>query len=175
MMVSLLPFLAASIMQLNPGLTFWTIVTFIVVLVVLRLTAWKPIVSMLDEREKTIRDAIEGAKRERLEAEKLLAEQKDAIANARREAAELIRKNQADVELAREAALVKAKEEADLLLQNARKAITEERAKAVAEIRSTAVELAIAAAGKLLETNLDEAKQRKLAEDFLQKLPAQRA
>lgn len=160
-------------MQLNPGLTFWTIVTFVVVLVVLRLTAWKPILSMLDEREKTIREAIDGAKRERLEAERLLEEQKEAIANARREAAELIRKNQAEVEAAREAALAKAQEDAAKLLEQAQRSIEEERAKAVAELRANAVDLAIAAAGKLIETNLDDTKQRQLAEDFLQKLPQQ--
>lgn len=173
MMASTLPLVAASIMQLNPGLTFWTIVTFLVVMVVLRLTAWKPILSMLDEREKNIREAIDGAKRERLEAEKLLAEQKEATEKARREVAELIRKNQAEVEAAREAALAKAKEDAEKLLAQAQRTIGEERAQAVAELRSTAVDLAIAAAGKLLETNLDEAKQRQLAEDFLQKLPQQ--
>ncbi len=163
----------ASILTVHPGLTFWTIVTFIVSLVVLRVTAWKPIVAMLDLREKTISESIEGAKRERLEAERLLAEQKTAIADARREAAELIRKNQADVEVARQNALAQAKADADALLVQARRSIDEERAKAVAEIRLAAVDLAIAAAGKLLEVNLDEQKQRKLAEDFLQKIPAQ--
>lgn len=161
----------ASIMDLNPGLTFWTIVTFIVVAIVLRLTAWKPIISMLDEREKTIRDAIEGAKRERLEAEKLLAEQKTAVADARREAAELVRKNQADVEAARQVALAQAKKDADDLLAQARRTIADERNRAVAEIRTTAVDLAITAAGRLLEVNLDEQRQRELAEDFLRKLP----
>lgn len=158
-------------MQLNPGMTFWTIVTFVVVLVVLRLTAWKPILSMIEERERTIGDALESAKKEREEAERLLAEQKDAIANARREAAELIRKNQADVEAAREAALERAKADAEKLLADAQRSIAAERAKAVSEIRGMAVDLAIQAAGKLIEENLDEAKQRELAEDFLQKLP----
>src|SRR5690606_38602785 len=166
-----LPVLAASIMQLNPGLTFWTIVTFVVVLIVLRLTAWKPILSMIDERERTIREALDSAKKEREEAERLLAEQKDAIANARREAAELIRKNHADVDAAREAALQKAREDAEKLLADAQRTIAEERAQAVAEIRTVAVDLAIQAAGKFLEPNLDEEKQRKLAEDFLQKIP----
>lgn len=164
---------AASIMDVHPGLTFWTIVTFIVVAFILKKTAWKPIVAMLDERERTIREAIEGAKREREEAAKLLAEQKTAIAEARREAAELIRKNQAEVEAARQEALAQAKKEAEALLANARRTIEEERARAIADIRSHAVELAILAAGKLLETNLDDAKQRQLAEDFLRKLPSQ--
>lgn len=169
------PVLAASLMDVNPGLTFWTIVTFLVVLVILRLTAWKPIVAMLEERERTISEAIEGAKRERLEAERLLAEQKEAITKARQEAAELIRKNQAEVEAARQTALAKAKEEADELLESARRSIEEERAKAIAEIRTTAVDLALAAAGKLIEANLDDAKQRKLAEDFLEKMPRTQA
>lgn len=163
----------ASIMDIHPGLTFWTIVTFIVVMLVLRLTAWKPIISMLDERERTIREAIEGAKRERMEAEKLLAEQKTAIADARREAAELVRKNQAEVEVARQNALAQAKKDAEALLVNARRTIDEERAKAIAEIKNTAVDLALVAAGKLIEANLDESKQRALAEDFVKKIPAQ--
>ncbi|AKU92924.1 F0F1 ATP synthase subunit B [Vulgatibacter incomptus] len=163
----------ASILTVHPGLTFWTIVTFVVSAVVLRFTAWKPIVSMLQEREKTIHEAIEGAKRERLEAERLLAEQKTAITDARREAAELVRKNQAEVEVARQNALAQAKKDADALLEQARRAIAEERSKAVSELRFAAVDLAIAAAGKLLEVNLDEQKQRKLAEEFLQKIPTQ--
>lgn len=163
----------ASIMDIHPGLTFWTIVTFIIVALILRATAWKPIVAMLDERERTIREAIEGAKREREEAERLLAEQKSAIADARREAAELVRKNQAEVEAARQAALAQAKKDADAMLANARRTIDEERAKAVADIKANAVDLAIVAAGRLLEANLDDQKQRQLAEDFLRKLPAQ--
>ena len=163
----------ASIMDIHPGLTFWTIVTFILVAIILRFTAWKPIIAMLDERERTIRDAIDGAKREREEAEKLLAEQKTAIADARREAAELVRKNQAEVEVARQNALAQAKREAEALLANARKTIEDERVKAIAEIRANTVDLALVAAGRLIEANLDEPKQRKLAEDFLQKLPQQ--
>ena len=175
--MSILPVIAAaageraSIMDIHPGLTFWTLVTFLVVAFVLKKAAWKPIVGMLDERERTIRETIETARRERVEAERLLAEQKDAIAEARREAAELIRKNQAEVETARQAAIAKAKKDAEDLLAAARKTILDERAKAVAEVRGVAVDLALATAGKLLEANLDDAKQRQLAEEFLKGLP----
>lgn len=170
----LAPLLAAGgggILSVHPGLTFWTIVTFIVVALVLKKVAWGPIVSMLDERERTIRDTIESAKRERAEAEKLLAEQKSAIDAARKEAGELVRRNQAEVEAARQQALAQAKKDADAQLDAARKAIAEEKNKAIAEVRTMAVELALAAAGKLLEANLDDKKQRDLAEDFLKKMP----
>ena len=67
--------LAASLLEVRPGLIFWTIVTFILALVVLRWKAWGPILSLVEEREKQITGAIESAKKERAEAEKLLAEQ----------------------------------------------------------------------------------------------------
>ena len=175
----LLPMIAAaeghkaSIMDIHPGLTFWTLVTFVVVALVLRKFAWKPILSTLDERERTIRETIEAAKKERTEAERLLSEQKTAIAEARREAADLIRKNQAEVEVARQQALATAKKDADNLLAQARKQIEDEKNKALAEVRGLAVDLAVSAAGKLLEANLDDKKQRDLAEDFLKKLPKQ--
>src|SRR6478752_1309657 len=90
--------LASGLTEIRPGLIFWTLVTFILVALVLRSRAWGPILSLVEEREKQISSAVESAKRERAEAEKLLAEQKSAIAEARREAGELMRKNQEDVE-----------------------------------------------------------------------------
>ncbi len=85
---ALTPVLAAgTITDLNPGLTLWTGITFLVLLVVLGKFAWGPIVAMLAERERTIKDAIESAKKERQEAERLLSDQKQALAKAQRDAA----------------------------------------------------------------------------------------
>ena len=77
---------ASSFVEVRPGLIFWTIVTFVLVLLVLRAKAWGPILSLVEEREKQISSSIESAKRERAEAEKLLDEAKKAIAAARRSA-----------------------------------------------------------------------------------------
>jgi F-type H+-transporting ATPase subunit b len=164
---------AASFMDIRPGLIFWTIVTFIIVAIVLRLTAWKPILELVTEREKLIENAIESAKRERAEAEKLLAEQKKAIAEARREAAEMMRKNQADMERFRDELMAKSRREAEQLKNEAARAIQEERAKAVAEVKALSVDLAIDIAAKLLGEQLDGQKQRKLAEQFIEQLPKQ--
>ena len=76
------PVLAAGIMELNPGLTLWTAITFLVLIVVLGKFAWGPIVKMLDERERTIREAIDQAKKERAEAERMLVEQKASLAGS---------------------------------------------------------------------------------------------
>ena len=95
------PVLAAGIMDLNPGLTLWTAITFILLIFVLGKYAFGPIVKMLDERERTIRDSIDEAKRERAEAEKLLAQQKDALLKAQREAVEIAKRNAQEMEVYR--------------------------------------------------------------------------
>lgn len=168
-------FAAGGIADINPGLTLWTGITFIVLLVVLRKFAWGPIVGMLDERERTIRDAIEQAKKERLEAERLLADQKESLARAQREAAELAKRSQADIEALRAELTERARKEADDLVAAARKQIEEEKAKAMGEIRAMAADLAVEGAKRLIQINLDDQKQRTLVEEYLAQLPTDRA
>jgi F-type H+-transporting ATPase subunit b len=163
--------LAADFLQVRPGLIFWTLITFVLVLVVLRWKAWGPILSLVEEREKQIASAIESAKRERAEAEKLLADQKTAIAEARRDAAEMMRKNQQEVEKYREELMAKSRKEAEEFKAQARREIEDQKAKAIAEVRGLAVDLAIEAAGKLISERMDDAKHRALAEQFVKGLP----
>ncbi len=174
--LTLTPVLAAGgITTINPGLTLWTGITFLVLLVVLAKFAWGPIVAMLAERERTIREAIEAAKKERAEAERLMAEQKDALLRAQREAAEIAKRNQAEVEALRAELTAKARKEADDLVASARVQIEEETRKAVAELKAQAVDLAIDAAGRLVKANLDDKAQRKLVEEYIEQLRPDRA
>ena len=169
------PVLAAGIADINPGLTLWAAITFLLLLVVLSKVAWGPIVKMLDEREKTIHEAIESAKKERAEAERMMAEQKEALAKATREAAELAKRNQVEVENLRQELTAKARKEAEELVATARKQIVEEKSKAAAELKGMVADLAIEAAAKLVKASLDEKAQRQLVEDYLKQLPAGRA
>jgi F-type H+-transporting ATPase subunit b len=176
MSLALSPVLAAgSITDLNPGLTIWTAITFALLLVVLSRYAWGPIVKMLNERERTIRDAIESAKRERAEAERLLAAQKESLAKAQGEAAELARRNQQQVEVLRQELTAKARKEAEELVADARRQIAEELSRARAELKAQVVDLAIDAAGRLVKANLDDTAQRALVEEYIAQLPANRA
>jgi F-type H+-transporting ATPase subunit b len=174
--VTISPVLAAgALTDINPGLTLWTAITFLVLVVVLSKFAWGPIVKMLAERETTIRDALEQAKKERAEAEKLLTEQKATFAQAQREAAELAKKNQLEVETLRQELTAKAKKEADDLVASARRQIVEEKSKAIAEVKSYVADLAIEAAAKLVKASLDEKAQRQLVTDYIEQLPKGRA
>ena len=142
------PVLAAGIMDLNPGLSLWTAITFLVLIGVLWKFAFGPITRMLAERETTIRDAIDSARKEREEAEKMLAQQKEGLIKAQRDAAELAKRNQQEMENFRTQLTAQARKEADDLVATARKAIGEERRLAVAQLRAEVADLAVAAASR---------------------------
>jgi len=156
-----------SLLQAEPGLAFWTLVTFLVVAAVLAWKVWGPLTKMIDERERSIRESVEQAAREREAAEKLVAQQQAAVQEARREAGELLRRSQADVEKARDEAMARARHEAEELLAKARAQIEEEKTRAIAELRDAAIDLAMGAAGKLLSRSMDDAAHRSLAEEFV--------
>jgi F-type H+-transporting ATPase subunit b len=162
---------AAGLTDVNFALSFWTALTFLILIVVLGKFAWGPILQMLETREKTIADAIESAKRERLAAEAASAEMKAALEKARAESAEMIRRNQQEVAAAKQELMALAKKESDELLLAARKSINEEKRQALAELRAQTVDLAIEAASRLVQMNMDESKQKQLVEEYLSQLP----
>ena len=163
--------LAAGITDINVALSVWTAVTFAILILVLGKFAWGPILQMMETREKTIADAIESAKKERAAAEAASAEMRAALEKARDESAELIRKNQQEVAAAKTELMAAAKKESDDLLAAARKTIQEEKRQAIAELRAQTVDMAIEAANRLVQMNMDEKKQKQLVEEYLSQLP----
>ena len=163
--------LAASLTDVNFALSFWTFVTFALLIVVLGKFAWGPILQMIEAREKTISEAIESAKRERAAAEAASSEMKAALEKVREESAQLLRKNQQEVDAAKADLMAAARKESDDLLAAARKTIGEEKRQAMVELRAQAVDIAIEAAGRLLQMNMDEKKQKQLVEEYLSQLP----
>ena len=162
---------AAGFTDVNFALSFWTFVTFLLLIVVLGKFAWGPILQMIETREKTIADAIESAKLERAEAEKARADMLAALERAREESAQLVRRNQQEVAAAKGELMAAAKKESEELLVQARKTISEEKRQALAELRAQAVDIAIEAAKRLVQMNMDEKKQKQLVEEYLSQLP----
>jgi F-type H+-transporting ATPase subunit b len=163
--------LAAGITDINVALSVWTAVTFGILIIVLGKFAWGPILQMIETREKTIAEAIESAKRERAAAEAAAGEMRAALEQARVAAAELVRKNQQEVAAAKAELMAAAKKESEDLLQAARRTIAEEKRQAIAELRAQTVDLAIEAAGKLVQNSMDKQKQKQLVEEYLSQLP----
>ena len=77
-------------LNIEPGLLIWTIVTFVCLLIVLRVVAWKPLLAALEQRETTIRNALDEAQQAREEAQRLMAENQRILADANRESARIL-------------------------------------------------------------------------------------
>jgi F-type H+-transporting ATPase subunit b len=160
----------ASPFEVNFGLFFWTWIVFIALFVVLRRFAWPPILRSVEERERRIQKQLEDAAQANAQAQKLLEEHRAAMTQARGEAQDLIAKAKTVAQKEREVLIVKAHEEQEQMLERARREITAEKEKAVLALRREAVELSIAAASKLVESNLDSDANRRLVTDYLASL-----
>ena len=156
----------------NVGLAIWTIVTFVIVLLVLRRFAWKPILASMEAREAGIRRLIDDAEAAREEADRLLEEYNRRLAEARAEGQKLVAEAKEAGERVRAETLDRARAEAEAIVARAGAEIDLERRKALAEIRERAVDLAIGAAERVLEESLNEERHRRVAEDYLKELEA---
>ena len=156
-----------GLMSLQLNLMFWTLGIFIILYVLLRKFAFGPITAAVEAREKALEDAIEGAKRDRDAAAKLLAEHQARIEAARGEAQKLIADGRAVAEKMRGDLLEQTRKEQQDMLARARNEIEREKERAIAQLRREAVDLALAGAGKVIEQNLESEKNRQLVERYL--------
>lgn len=150
------------------GLILWTLITFALLLVILRLFAWKPLLAVIEERERVVRDSLESSRRAREEAESALEENRKILTEARRAAAEVVQRGEKDAEQVREELLQKARAEGEEILRHGREEMEREKRAAVREIRGVAADLALAAAEKLVEERMDDPVQRRLVERYLE-------
>ena len=159
-----------NVFQLTSNVMFWTLIIFGVLLVVLLKFAFPPILGYANAREKRIQDALDEAKRQREETERLLEQQRQELNKARVDAQQIITEGKQAAEKVRQDVLARARTEHEELLNRAKEDIEAERAKAVESMRRDAVDLALAAAAKLLEQKLDGDSDRKLVTDFLNRV-----
>jgi F-type H+-transporting ATPase subunit b len=155
----------------NTGLMFWTLIIFVVLFFVLRRFAFRPLTAAVEARERALEEAIQGAKRDREEAARQLAEQIKALEAARAEAQRVIAEGRTTGEKLRSDMLEQTKHQQQELLARARVEINNERARAIADLRREAVDLALAGASRVIERNLDDQTNRTLVESFLSTVP----
>jgi F-type H+-transporting ATPase subunit b len=155
----------------NGGVMVWTLLIFIVLLLILSKYAFKPITKAVEEREKALADAIEAAQRDRDESNRLLQDQREQIAAARDEAQKIIADARAAAEQVRGKMIEQAHGETGDLLDRARREIGAERDRAIADLRLEAIDLAIAGASRVIGKNMDEPSNRQLVESFLASIP----
>jgi F-type H+-transporting ATPase subunit b len=158
---------AAGPLVVNGGLMIWTLVIFGILLLVLKRFAWPVVLGAVREREKALEDQIAAAERNRAESAKLLEEHKQLLAEARTSAHALIVEAKGMAENERAVALEKTRHEQEELLDRARREIVAERDRAVQELRREAVDLSLAAAGRLIGERLESDADRALVMNYL--------
>lgn len=158
------------LVQPDPGLFIWTIVTFLVLLALLAKFAWRPLLEALEDRQAMIRKSLDDADRARLELERLHSESAQIIAQARAEADSIVTRSRADGDRLREEMKQQARAEAGMILKNAERQIQLETARALQQIRHEAVDLSVMIASKLIGRNLSKEDNERLIEDALRQV-----
>jgi len=156
-----------GIVDLEINLVFWTLIVFGITFFVVWKFFMPKIFAAVEAREKALEDAIDGAKRDREAAAKLLSEHTAQLEAGRGEAQKFIADARAIAEKMRADMIEQTRKEQADMLERARRDIEGEKEKAIAQLRREAVELAIVGAGKVIEANLDSDKNRKLVETYL--------
>jgi len=157
-------------LELNPGLIVWTIVTFVIVLIILRALAWKPLLGALTDREEKIRSSLVHAEEAQKQAQQLLEDHKRQLALAEEQSQRVIKEGREMGERLKSEILEKANASSRHMIDQAQEEIRREKDSALAQLRTEVADLAVAAAGKLLDANLDTAAQRRLVDAAIQDL-----
>jgi F-type H+-transporting ATPase subunit b len=152
------------------GLVFWTVITFLILLFILKKFAWKPILGAVSSREESIKDALAAAEAARREMENLHADNERILQEARAEREAMLK----DARDMKNKMIADAKEDAkltaDKMIAQAQEAIQSEKKAAIAELKGQVASLSLEIAEKVVKQELsNKGQQEKLVEDMLGK------
>jgi F-type H+-transporting ATPase subunit b len=165
------PLAAASFLAVEPTLFVSTLVLFLLFAWVLAKFGWGPLLKIIEQREKTVREGVEGAQKAREEAEALLEQHRELLRAAGREREDLVKRALAEADQIKADLVARGKAESDTLVQRAREAIEMEKTKVAGELRAELGELVVEATARILKSSLTPEAQKKLVDDFIAALP----
>lgn len=160
------------LVQPDPGLYIWTILTFLVLVALLAKFAWRPLLDSLERRQELIRTSLDDARKAKQELERLHVESARILAQARTEAEAILSATRADANRFRDEMKQKARTEGATLIKNAERQIELETARAIQQIRHEAVDISLAVASKVLQRNLSKDDNERLIEDTFKQIDA---
>lgn len=152
------------------GLMIWLLLAFFVTLYILRKFAFPAIAEALDKRQRAIEESIESAARTREEADRLLAEYRQRLTDARAQADEIVAKAERAGEVTKDEALAAARTQREELLEQTKRDVEAETRRAIQEIRREVADLTVLATEKVTRKTLDANDQRRLVDDALAEL-----
>ena len=153
------------------GLVFWTSLVFLILLVILKKVAWKPILSAVKEREESIENALQAAEKAKQEMASLQASNEALLKEAREERDVMLKEAKEAKDQIISEAKGKAKEEAESIMAQAKQAIQVEKNAAMADIKNQVAGLSLSIAEKILRENLsNDDKQKDLVNKYIDEI-----
>lgn len=146
------------------------LVNFIILVLLLKRYAYKPIMKMLHEREAKIAGSIEAAQNDEKKAQETLEQYQQQLSQARVKAQEIVDKAAKRAQQEYDASLIQTKQEIEQMHETAKENLARERAHAADQLKAQVVDLSMAAAGKIVAANMDSAANQKLVNEFIEKL-----
>lgn len=156
--------------QAEPGLMIWTVISFLILLLLLWKVAYRPITKALKKREDTIRDSLEKAKKTQESAETLLNDYKNQLAQAREEAHKILSEGKTLGENIKKEIIQKAHEESNQIVKRAQEEIEFQKEKALMELKEKIADLTITAASKVIQKSLDKKDHEQLLQEYISKV-----
>lgn len=162
--------LAGGILSFDPGFAIWELITLIIFIFLLAKYAIPVLRDSLEERETRIKESLASAEKALNRAERISEENEQALRDAEMKAQEIRKEAIEEAEAIRSERIEKSKDEAEQILEQARDTINQEKERALLELRDEVARLAVEAASKILDQELDEQKNTRLVNDFINKL-----
>ncbi|MDA3799228.1 MAG: F0F1 ATP synthase subunit B [Kiritimatiellae bacterium] len=159
-----------DVLKFDFSLFFWTIVTFIILLILLAKVALKPITKLMQDRENMIAESIKKAEKIEVEASHALAETKKHIDHAKKEAGNIINEGHKVVADMKKEARESSKHEASEIIDQAKMEVQRETSKSLEELKTTVANLSIRVARQVIQENFDEKQNEKLADEFIDRM-----
>jgi F-type H+-transporting ATPase subunit b len=156
-----------GLLDVNPGLMIWTVITFIILLLILKKVAWKPILTALDKRESDIRESLAQAEKARDDAKQILEQNQANLAKAEEESKKIIDQSRAYAETLKEQLIKDSKEQAKKIVDDASLEIQRKQDIAFEELKGQIAEIAVSAAEKIIRESLDAQKSKKVIDKYL--------
>ncbi len=159
-----------SLIDVNPGVIFWTVVTFVLLLLILKKFAWKPILIALEQRETAIKESLERAEKANKDAQKVLSENQASLEKADEESKKIISQSRVYAEKLKEQILRESEAEAKKIIENASAEIERKKDAAFDELKTQISEIAIRAAEIILKENLNKEAQIKVLNNYIDQI-----
>ncbi|WP_018126700.1 F0F1 ATP synthase subunit B [Balneola vulgaris] len=159
-----------GLLSFNTGFAWWILISLVLFVVIMSKFAVPPIMKALDERETKIKESLESAEVALAKAEEISKDNEKALREAEAKAQQIRKEALEEAEILRTERISKAKDEAAQIIDQAKATIEQEKKQALMELRNEVAQLAVKSASIIIDAELDNEKNNKLVDNFINDL-----